>query len=70
MEPEWTEEDEDEFQAYLEHDYFENGEEDGDGYGFCDCTECPCNVPLEDSMHDVCPDCAEGRHMDQNGIRK
>lgn len=52
-----------------EEDSFWPDEEDGNGYGFCDCTECPCNVPLWDSLFDVCKDCAEGRHMDEKGHR-
>ena len=28
----------------------------------CDCTFCPCNIPLEKRGR-ICPDCKAGRHM-------
>ena len=34
----------------------------------CDCTVCPCNVPLEESGR-VCPDCRAGNHFDRTGRR-
>ena len=52
--------------AYLRPEF----EDRDDGGPFCDCTECPCNVPLDEYGIYQCADCRNGNHMNAQGHRK